>query len=67
MSPVKSDWQRIYVCTNGTPDPQANAILYVNGDLDTWANLLKEYLAEGRKVAVVGENAQEVVARYQQL
>jgi hypothetical protein len=62
--PLRTDWQRVFVCANGQPHPSANTVIYTTDDLDVWARLLGEYLAEGRIVALVGENAQAVLDRY---
>lgn len=63
--PLRSDWQRIFIC-EGTPHPQSNAVVYAGQDVELWAQQLAKYLAEGRKVSVMGENAQAVVDRYMQ-
>lgn len=63
--PLSTEWQRIFIC-EGKPHPQTNAVVYAGKDVDFWAEQLGKYLAEGRKVSVMGENAQAVVDRYMQ-
>lgn len=52
------------VLCEGKPPQGANCVVYAGQDIELWAEYVRRYLAEGKKVAVVGEHARAVVDRY---
>lgn len=53
----------IAICEGDYP-PEADTILYANSGVDEWVAMIQGFLAEGRKIALVGKNARAVADRY---